>query len=170
MRGVHTMNLLEFFNEGYNMSSNEQKRYCKGIESQLLALPLKEQKRHCEVISKEIGRLRESIFEQSYDQMMLANNLADVMRSIKRDWPFEFELGQEVLTTLSRRTVKCKVIGFSKEPFRLVHVKPIDNVYKEEFGISESGLRPMPIEVEYENKTIDIVAALNWEYEQLSLF
>jgi len=124
------MNFTEFFSIGFKLSSEEQKKHCEELIGNLLALPLEEQKIHCKVIGKEIDRLRKSIFEQSYDEMMFANHLTDVLEVVKKDWPFDYEIGDKVQVSLPHRKIEGKVIGFERVPFRLVNIAPIDNVYK----------------------------------------
>lgn len=165
------MDLSEFFKKGYQLTSHEQKEICKELESKLLAMSLQEQKIHCKSIAAEIRRLREDIFKQPYDQMMFANHLVDVVYNVSRDWPFEYEVGDIVMVSISsKRKIKGRVTGFEIEPFRLINIQPIDNVYKEIFGISECGVYPLSVENESEVENIKNVAAVRNKFEQLSLF
>jgi hypothetical protein len=68
------------------------------------------------------------------------NKLVTEMKQLRKDLPFDFEVGELAQVNL-KRLINVKVMKIFDLEDRLLLVKPIDPIYKEEFAISERALR-----------------------------
>lgn len=95
---------------------------------------IEEQKVFCNLLRSTI----QAMDKLPFDQIDLAhrNELVEINRELQRDHPFDFQLHDNVIVKFDR-PIKGVVKKFISQEDRSILITPIDNLYKEEFIISE---------------------------------
>lgn len=100
---------------------------------------LEEKRLNVQFLKQEIMKLDSLKEKVDYTER---NNLVKEMKKLQKDIPYSYQLDELVIVTMFRRPFKARVKKQIDLESKLVLVKPIDHIYKEEVILSEESLIP----------------------------
>ncbi|MEB2277030.1 hypothetical protein LAV82_23710 [Bacillus sp. ILBB4] len=109
----------------------------KEVVAEWKSKSIQEQKEFCILLRRQIQKLDKLPFDAI--NLTHRNELVEIKRKIQCDLPFDYQLYDKVIVKFDR-PIKGIVKELISREDRTILIKPIDNLYKDEFIISECSL------------------------------